>query len=168
MLIMYCKWQQKAPKWSVLFYSTLTKHTYLCFNKAHTHTQKNGKMFDQLYSKILSVRSSCLRSVVMNMTSIHEDRGLIPGLAQWVKWLGVAVSCDVGRRRSLDLALRRLCHRPAAVALIWPLAWEFPYAAGAALKRTKKKKKLSVVTTKWWNIKWFFIYIFIMNYIFIV
>ena len=29
----------------------------------------------------------------------------------------------------------------AATALIWPLAWEPPYAAGAALKRKKDKKK---------------------------
>ena len=30
---------------------------------------------------------------------------------------------------------------PAAVAPIWPLAWELPYAAGAALKSEKKKKR---------------------------
>ena len=31
--------------------------------------------------------------------------------------------------------------RPAYVALIRPLAWEPPYAAGVALKRQKKKKE---------------------------
>ena len=31
------------------------------------------------------LRSSHCGSVVMNLTSVHEDAGLIPGLAQWVK-----------------------------------------------------------------------------------
>ena len=31
--------------------------------------------------------------------------------------------------------------RPAATALIQPLAWELPYAAGAALKRQKQTNK---------------------------
>ena len=51
------------------------------------------------------------------------------------------MSWGVGRRYSLDLELLWLWHRPAATALTRPLAWEPPYAAGAALKRPKKKKK---------------------------
>ena len=49
------------------------------------------------------------------------------------------MSCGVGHQRDLDPVLLWLWHRLAAVALLQPLAWEFPYAAGAALK-TKKKK----------------------------
>ena len=36
-----------------------------------------------------------------NPTSIHEVVCLIPGLAQWVKDLGVASSCGLGCRCSL-------------------------------------------------------------------
>ena len=52
---------------------------------------------------------------------------------------GIAMSCGVGRRCSLDLVLLWLWCRPAATALLWPLAWELPYAAGVALKSQKKK-----------------------------
>ena len=50
--------------------------------------------------------------------------GLIPGLAKWVK----------------DPVLLWLWCKLAAIALIQPLAWEFPYAASAALKKKRKKK----------------------------
>ena len=50
-----------------------------------------------------------------------------------------AVSCGVGCRYGLDLAL--LCLWPAAVAPIGPLAWEPPGAAIVALKSKKEKEK---------------------------
>ena len=56
-------------------------------------------------------------------------------------WLrSVAVSCGVGHRRGSDLVLLWLWRRLVAAALIRPLAWEPPYAVGAALKRQKDKK----------------------------
>ena len=51
------------------------------------------------------------------------------------------MSCGVGHRRSLDLALLWLWCGPAATAPIRPGAWEPPYAMGAALKKDKQKNK---------------------------
>ena len=64
-----------------------------------------------------------------------------PSLAPWVKVSYTAASCDVDLRCDWDLAFLWLWRRMAAMALIPPLAWERPYAAGAALKRQKPKPK---------------------------
>ena len=48
---------------------------------------------------------------------------------------GIAVSCVAGRRCGLDLALLWLWLWLAAVALIWPLAWEPPFGVGETLKK---------------------------------
>ena len=81
-----------------------------------------------------------------NPTRNHEISGSIPALAQWVKGSGIAVSCGVGCRRGSDPTLLWLWRRPVATAPIRPLAWEPPYAAGAAQEiaattTTKDKKK---------------------------
>jgi len=60
-------------------------------------------------------------------TRNHEVLGSVPGLAQWVGGIGVAVSCGVGCGRGLDPALLCLWHRLVAIAPIRPLAWEPPY-----------------------------------------
>ena len=50
------------------------------------------------------------------------------------------MSYGIGCRPSLDPLLLWLWGRPAFAALITPLAWELPYAAGISLKCKKKIK----------------------------
>ena len=49
-------------------------------------------------------------------------------------------SCGVGHRCGLEPILLWLWCRPVATALIPPLAWEPPYASGAALKKKEREK----------------------------
>ena len=53
------------------------------------------------------------------------------------------MSCGVGCRRGSDPALLWLWCTPVAAAPIQPLAWEPPYAAGAALEKAKRQKKIT-------------------------
>ena len=51
----------------------------------------------------------------------------------------------VGCRCGSDLALLWLGRRPAAMALIRPLAWEPPYAVDVALKKKTEDKKIKKI-----------------------
>ena len=55
----------------------------------------------QTYTKVERIWSSYLSSEVRNPTSIHEHGGSIPGLAQWVKGHGLAISCGVSQQLQL-------------------------------------------------------------------
>ena len=50
------------------------------------------------------------------------------------------MSCGGGHRLGSDPALLWLWHTPAATAPVRLLAWEPPYAMGAALEKAKKDK----------------------------
>ena len=74
---------------------------------------------------------------VINPTGVHENVCSTPGLAQWVKvqcchdaaW--ILNVCGVGQWLQLRFD-------PC-------LAWELPYAMGAALKKRKKRKMNALV-----------------------
>ena len=92
-----------------------------------------------IFNEIISFWRSHHGLVEMNLTSIHEETGSIPGLTQWGWGSRVAVTCGVGHRRGLDLVLLWLWCRLVATAVIQPLALEPPYAVGTTLKKTKTK-----------------------------
>ena len=63
----------------------------------------------------------------------------------WVRPLallsGLRIQCGVGCRCGSDPELLCLWYSLVATTLIRPLAWEPPYAAGAALEKAKRRKK---------------------------
>ena len=79
-----------------------------------------------LIKKLIKGQVPVVGSTLTNSTSIIEGAGSIPGLAQWGKGSGFAMSYSVGYRLSLDPKLLWLWCRPAGVALIRLLAWEPP------------------------------------------
>ena len=93
-------------------------------NKTSVRTCAWKHMMEYSQESKPSVGSSRHGAAERNLTRNHEVEGLIPGLTQRVK----------------DLAWLWLWRRPAAVALIRPLAWEPLYAVSVALEKTKMKK----------------------------
>ena len=80
-----------------------------------------------------------------------QSPALLSGLRIWH-------CCGVGCRRSSDPMMLWLWRRLVATAPTGPLAWETPYAAGAALekkKRKRKRKKLveAFISTIWKKFK---------------
>ena len=80
--------------------------------------------------------------------SIYENADSIPGLTQWFK-SSIVPSCRVGCRCGWDPALLWLWCRLAATALIPPLAWELPYATGAAFKEEEEREEEAAAEEKY-------------------
>ena len=68
------------------------------------------------------------------------------------------MSCGVGRRHGSDPTLPWLWRRPVATALIRPLAWEPPYAVGAAQEMAKRQKKSKLFLVHLINYLFFILY----------
>ena len=69
------------------------------------------------------------------------------------------MSCGVGHRHGSDPELLWLWRRPVATALIGPLAWESPYAAGAAQEMAIRQNIYIFYTYKVRQNIYIFIYI---------
>ena len=109
---------------------------------------RGGELLEGDVINSLHGGSSLCGAAKTNRTSNHKvvvrSLALLGGL-RIQKGSGVALSCGAGHRHCWDLAL--LWPRLVAVALIGPLAWEPPYAAGVAL-RGEKRKAVSMANPK--------------------
>ena len=64
---------------------------------------------------------------VKNLTAVTQVMGSIPSLLQWVKGSGIGAAVSW----------------VTAAAQIQSLAWEIPYAAGAAIKKKREREQES-------------------------
>ena len=113
------------------------KHVPIWYPSTLSCSSKNGLLQSQ------HSRSSRCGSVEMNLTSSHEDAGLIPVLDQQIKDLALPQTVvQVADTAQIPRCCELWC-RLVATAQIHPLAWEPPYATGAALKRQNKNKTQS-------------------------
>ena len=77
------------------------------------------------------------------------------GFDLWPHSDGTVTSSGLGLRCSSESMLLWLWHRLADLAPIWPLAWELPYATGAALKKRRvpveaQQKQIWLGTMRFW------------------
>ena len=77
----------------------------------------------------MTMPSSQLQATFNIFNIFETEKHLTVACTSWFKWQWVKIL------RTWDLGLLWLRRRPAATAPIRPLAWEHPYAVGAALKK---------------------------------
>ena len=131
--ILFFYWVRERKKWTCVTEKQQKNPTSVSLIIPVPGTDLN--MPCGLPSLILTTGSSHCGSVEMNLTSIHEDTGSIPGFTQWVKdpmlsWTWYRSQTRLGSSTAV------------ATTPIQPLAWKTPNALGAAIKRQKKRKQV--------------------------
>ena len=107
-----------------------------------------------IITKIIKLGSSHCGTTETYLTRIHDDVGLNPGLAQWVRVLALPWAVMLGCRCSSDPVLPWLWCRPAAVSLIQSLPWELPYALKSP--PPKKNHKIDIDKIALYNLQTLF------------
>ena len=114
-----------------------------CVNQVALRTCMGGLRIPDCLSRLM--KSKFLEFPLWCSRDESDEEPWGYGFDPWlhsVGWgSGIAMSCGVGHKCGLDLALLWLWCRPAATALVRFLAWEPPYVAGVALKRQKDKQQ---------------------------
>ena len=98
------------------------------------------------------IRCSLCGSVVMNLTRIHEDVGLIQASFSGLR---IQHCHELWCRSQMQFGSRVAV--AVATALVRPLFWELPYPSSVALKSKKKGRKRYIKKIKSWSsvsIKW--------------
>ena len=110
-----------------------------------SHVSKwNIKIIEELNSVPSALKENLFYSMEFPLWFSSNEPNLYPWGCRFDPWscsFGLKIQCChelwAGCIHSSNLALLWLWHRPAAAALIRPLAWELLYVTGVALKRKK-------------------------------